>query len=284
LIENLQDHVNSRFSFESIEPHVFLDLAGARKEYQDTRTGPLADNAVFTFANMPLMQFLSSEEQANLQIILEFYNKEVSLTGNALEQARFSFIRNAIQSPNQASATAFIARNRTVPGSGDYITLCAMLSHSFSTGSVHIRSSIPQNKPLIDFRYLSHPLDVHILGYHMKSLLCLAQTPPLSSLLIANGKTLPEGHSIASLPAAEKFVKECCGTNYHPCGSCAMLPKEMGGVVDEKLKVYGTTNLRIVDASVFPIIPRGNIITMVYAVAEKGADIIGLDLGIQRIS
>lgn len=284
MIENLQDHVNSKFSFESIERHTLADLAGAKKEYQDTRTGPLADHAVYTFANMPLMQFLSSEEQANLHIILESYNKEVSLAGNALQQARFSFIRNAIESPNQASATAFVYRGSVVPDPGNYITLCAMLSHSFSTGSIHIRSSTPDHKPFINFNYLSHPLDVHILGYHMKSLQRLAQTPPLSNLLVANGKTLPQGYSIASLAAAEKFVKGCCGTNYHPCGSCAMLPEEMGGVVDEKLKVYGTTNLRIVDASVFPIIPRGNIITMVYAVAEKGADIIGLDLGIQRKS
>jgi choline dehydrogenase-like flavoprotein len=201
-----------------------------------------------------------------------------------LQQARFSFIRNAIESPNQASATAFLTRKAAVPDSGNYITLCAMLSHSFSTGSVHIRSSTPRHRPLINFKYLSHPLDAHILGYHMKSLHRLVQTPPLSSLLLANGETLPEGHSIASQVAAEKFVKDCCGTNYHPCGSCAMLPEEMGGVVDEKLKVYGTTNLRIVDASVFPIILRGNIVTMVYAVAEKGADIIGLDLGIRRIS
>jgi choline dehydrogenase-like flavoprotein len=53
-----------------------------------------------------------------------------------------------------------------------------------------------------------------------------------------------------------------------------MLPKEKGGVVDEKLVVYGTRNLRLVDASIFPLIPRGNIISTVYAVAEKAADII----------
>ena len=53
-----------------------------------------------------------------------------------------------------------------------------------------------------------------------------------------------------------------------------MLPREDGGVVDSKLKVYGTTNLRIVDASIFPLEPRGNIQATVFAVAEKAADII----------
>lgn len=53
-----------------------------------------------------------------------------------------------------------------------------------------------------------------------------------------------------------------------------MMPREVGGVVDSELRVYGTKNLRVVDASVFPLIPRGNIQSSVYAVAEKAADIL----------
>jgi choline dehydrogenase-like flavoprotein len=53
-----------------------------------------------------------------------------------------------------------------------------------------------------------------------------------------------------------------------------MLPREMGGVVDDQLKVYGTRNLRVVDASVFPLEPAGNIQATVYAVAERAADLI----------
>lgn len=53
-----------------------------------------------------------------------------------------------------------------------------------------------------------------------------------------------------------------------------MLPREKGGVVDPKLIVYRTENIRIVDANIFPLIPRGNILSSVYAVAEKAADII----------
>lgn len=50
-----------------------------------------------------------------------------------------------------------------------------------------------------------------------------------------------------------------------------MARAELGGVVDGELRVYGTSNLRICDASIFPIIPRGNILTTVYAVADSGA-------------
>jgi choline dehydrogenase-like flavoprotein len=53
-----------------------------------------------------------------------------------------------------------------------------------------------------------------------------------------------------------------------------MLPREDGGVVDPNLKVYGTANLRAIDASVIPLMVQGNIQTAVYAVAEKGADLV----------
>ena len=53
-----------------------------------------------------------------------------------------------------------------------------------------------------------------------------------------------------------------------------MLPREEGGVVDKRLRVYGVKGLRVVDASIFPMVPRGNIQSSVYAVAERAADLI----------
>ncbi len=49
---------------------------------------------------------------------------------------------------------------------------------------------------------------------------------------------------------------------------------DRGGVVDSELRVHGTRNLRVCDASVLPLIPRGNVLSTVYAVAERGADLI----------
>ena len=56
-----------------------------------------------------------------------------------------------------------------------------------------------------------------------------------------------------------------------------MLPREMGGVVNERLMVHGTRNLRVVDVSIMPLITRGNLQTTVYAVAERAADLIKED-------
>jgi choline dehydrogenase-like flavoprotein len=55
------------------------------------------------------------------------------------------------------------------------------------------------------------------------------------------------------------------------------MPRELGGVVDSRLKVHGARNLRVVDASVFPLETLGNIQATVYAVAEKAADLIKED-------
>ncbi len=61
---------------------------------------------------------------------------------------------------------------------------------------------------------------------------------------------------------------------HHACGTCAMRPERQDGVVDSQFRVHGIGNLRIVDASIFPRIPGYFIVTSVYMIAEKAADVI----------
>jgi len=75
----------------------------------------------------------------------------------------------------------------------------------------------------------------------------------------------------------EAFVRNSFGTEFHPMGTCAMGQSHEGGVVDERLRVHGTRNLRVVDASVFPLQVRGNLASLVYAVAERAADFVKED-------
>ena len=53
-----------------------------------------------------------------------------------------------------------------------------------------------------------------------------------------------------------------------------MMPRELDGVVDQTLRAYGVRNLRVVDASIFPVLPGGNTCQPTHGVAEKAADII----------
>ncbi len=65
------------------------------------------------------------------------------------------------------------------------------------------------------------------------------------------------------------WVERASQTVYHPTSTCAM-----GSVVDPELRVRGVEGLRVVDASVMPAVPSGNINAAVIAVAEKAADLI----------
>lgn len=67
----------------------------------------------------------------------------------------------------------------------------------------------------------------------------------------------------------EGVVRSLLNTLYHPCGTAAIGKRELGGVVDDDLVVYGVGNLRVVDASVFPVPPAAHLQATVYAVAEK---------------
>jgi choline dehydrogenase len=156
---------------------------------------------------------------------------------------------------------------------GNYFTILGVLEHPFSRGTVHIHSANAADYPIIDPHYLEHPADIKILSQialHVQN--SLAVTAPLSDLLVGNGTALQPEYTKLTTENVESEVKRLLQTEYHPVGTCAMLPKKKGGVVDSKLKVYDVENLRIVDASVFPLLPRANMQSLVYAVAERAAD------------
>lgn len=69
--------------------------------------------------------------------------------------------------------------------------------------------------------------------------------------------------------ALSQVIDNGIRTEFHPSGTLAMLPLELGGVVDSHLRVWGTQNLRVVDAGIFPIIPAAHLQAVVYGVAEK---------------
>lgn len=103
----------------------------------------------------------------------------------------------------------------------------------------------------------------------------LIGTEKFSSILKPNGKRL-QNH-VHDLESARDVVRSRQISVFHLSGSASMRPRAAGGVVDTRNRVYGVKNLRIVDASVFPLNPSRNIQTSVYAVAERAADILKED-------
>jgi choline dehydrogenase len=83
------------------------------------------------------------------------------------------------------------------------------------------------------------------------------------------GRKLPK-----TLDKAKKYISRNTAIQYYPVGIYAILLKNKGGVVDSKLRVYRISNVRVINASIFLTYVQGNIISLVYILAEKGADIV----------
>ncbi|KAF9763826.1 hypothetical protein IL306_002995 [Fusarium sp. DS 682] len=93
----------------------------------------------------------------------------------------------------------------------------------------------------------------------------------------ATKKLMPEAESAFDTTDHETLMKQVMKkitTERHPSGTAAMMPLELGGVVDAELRVYGTCNLRIADVSIMPLIPSAHLQASVYAIAKKAADMI----------
>jgi alcohol oxidase len=81
--------------------------------------------------------------------------------------------------------------------------------------------------------------------------------------------------------AIEDWIRGKLNTTWHSLGTCAMKPKEKGGVVDKNLSVYGTKGLKVADLSIVPENVGANTNNTALAVGEKAAVIIGNELGIK---
>lgn len=137
--------------------------------------------------------------------------------------------------------------------------------HPFSRGTCYIQSSDPFQPPAIDPRWLTNPVDRQILVEALFFNRQILATPPMVELQAA--QFVPPAN--ANEEAINQVIDNGIRTEFHPSGTIAMLPLERGGVVDSHLRVWGTQNLRVVDASIFPMIPAAHLQAVVYAVAEK---------------
>jgi len=287
--ENLQDHIRAGLSYEAA---AHLKNTPSKEEaeelYAKERKGPWAQMAAYMFTYTPLARVTSKEDMQQLEVACREHppnDNGSEPTPSPFERQHQAFFQNVLTSQTEASATAYLTRRVPgpcpIPGFNDSrpIILCAMLSPPLSRGSVHITSPNPATHPEIKMNYYTHALDLEVHARHLLALQNLARTPALAALMHDGGARYPEE---LTLERAKTYLRETATTNYHPSGTCAMLPEAMGGVVDAELRVYGTRNLRVVDASVFPVILRGNIVATVYAIAEKGAEIIGRGLGLRH--
>ncbi|KAJ3827434.1 alcohol oxidase [Lentinula raphanica] len=144
-----------------------------------------------------------------------------------------------------------------------------------SRGTIRINSTDPSVDPIADAQYLTTEVDMVVAVAAARKVSSIAVTPPFSDLLVENA--LAEA-GVPQVGATDEEVSQWVLSTYtpgtHPIGSNSMMPRELGGVVSPELLVYGTTNLRIADASIVPLSVFPHTTLGLYGVAEKAADMI----------
>ena len=139
-----------------------------------------------------------------------------------------------------------------------------------SRGWVRLASGNPLDKPLVNPNYLGTEEDARRLVDAVKRSRDIFATRAFSEWV--TGEVLP-GPGVATDAQLREFVRQRADSYHHQAGSCKMGTDELA-VVDPNLNVRGLERLRVVDASVMPVVPSGNCHAGILMIAEKCADLI----------
>jgi choline dehydrogenase len=158
----------------------------------------------------------------------------------------------------------------------NYLTWAILKAHTQNrAGEVVLRSADPRDTPLINFHYFEEGSDA--AGEDLDSVVAgIRFVRRLTAQLKADG-LIAEEEEPGDAHQSDEELKDYVRTRawgHHASCSCPIGPREDGGVLGSDFRVHGTEGLRVVDASVFPRIPGFFIVSAVYMVAEKAADVI----------
>jgi choline dehydrogenase len=245
----------------------------------------------------------------NLQDHLEFYfqykckqpitlNGKLGLISKGLIGAKWLFTRKGLGATNHFESCAFIRSKPGVewpdiqyhflPAAMRYDGRSAFAGHGFqvhvghnkpkSRGSVTIQSANPEQPPQILFNYLQHKDDIE--GFRA----CVRLTRDIieqSAFDDYRNEEIQPGKHIQTDEEIDAFVRQAVESAYHPSCSCKMGEDDMA-VVNSNTQVHGIEGLRVVDSSIFPTVPNGNLNAPTIMVAEKAADIILGNVALQK--
>jgi choline dehydrogenase len=219
-------------------------------------------------------------------------NKKLGLFSKFLIGARWFFFKSGLGATNHFESCAFIrseAGRRSpdiqfhfLPAAMRYDGTASIDGHGFqvhvgpnkpkSRGHIAITSPDPTDEPSILFNYLQHEDDVAAWRRCIRLTREIIAQPAMDPY---RGDEIQPGLDVSSDDQIDDWVRANVESAYHPCGTCKMGPlDDADAVVDTECRVLGVEGLRVVDASVFPTVPNGNINAPTIMVAEKVADMI----------
>ena len=141
-----------------------------------------------------------------------------------------------------------------------------------SRGSVTLRDNQPTSAPRIQFNYLQHPDDIQGFRDAVRLSREIIAQPAMDPY---RDDEIQPGLDVQSDEEIDAFIRRSVESAYHPSCSCKMgAENDVTAVVDNQTRVRGIEGLRVVDSSIFPTIPNGNLNSPTIMVAEKAADLI----------
>ncbi|KAA1467387.1 alcohol oxidase [Dentipellis sp. KUC8613] len=279
--ENLQDHCYVPFAIEvdeDVETYECLHdaerLAKELKLYQTEKRGMLS-SMFSAFAFAPLNAVANAKEVERLEKLVD---NDTSLLSYSAHAKQYPYLRKWLSDPTKAQIEIVQMPGLYTWGlvkpepETHYQTFLIINLHPHSRGSVHIESSDPLVPPAIDPAYFMNPIDLDFMVHAAKFTRKIATTEPFHHEGVEFFD--PSEDILNDNEVLREWCRNAVESIFHPVGSSSMLPRSDGGVVDPSLKVYGTKNLRVVDASVIPIQLSCHPQATVYGLAEKAADII----------
>lgn len=155
----------------------------------------------------------------------------------------------------------------------NYLTWVILKGHSRNrAGSVTLRSADPRDPPAINFHSFEQGGDEDLDAVVDGISFVRRMTSALKDQDLLDEEETP-GSAVATPEGLRTFVRNNAWGHHASC-SCAIGPRDDGGALTSDFRVHGTERLRVVDASVFPRIPGFFIVSSIYMIAEKAADVI----------
>ena len=167
-------------------------------------------------------------------------------------------------SPNCLDPVSFKANARAG------MTIYVNVSPPKSRGAIRLRDRNPNTSPLIDYQHLGDPEDMRRMLIGVKAVDRIFAMPSLAQFI--TGMNVPAMQPDSD-EAWVELIKARVGIGFHPVGTCRM-GADPHAVLDAALRVHGVNGLRVVDASVMPIMPSANTNAPVIMIAEKASDLI----------
>ncbi|KAG9206757.1 hypothetical protein G6514_000042 [Epicoccum nigrum] len=279
--ENLSDHIRIQGSYQ-LKPEypsfdVLKNTTRAAVELAAYNAGQVSlyDYTASGYAYFP-WSIVSNATAAEFRNLVQS-DTTLTSTVDKIKKSYFSTPQSAtvpqlevIFSDGYTGLKGYPAANSSLFGIGTF-SLIGVVQHPLSKGYVHISSRNISDKPTINPNYLSHPYDLQAATNLAKFMRKIAFTKPLRDVWT---EEYEPGQAVQTDEDWEKYALANTLSIYHPIGTAALLPEKDGGVVDSTLNVYGIQGLRVVDASIIPLLPSAHLQTLVYGIAEKAAEMI----------